>query len=406
MRAKVMLAVCAAALLGTAPHRHAHTSGSFQIDVPAGPFISGSRIAVGAVGVSGPVAFSVLGPGRIDDDQFVAPPVSKPQTVTLIASAHGAVAMKNVRIVPAPAANTPLLAVATYHDGIALHDPHTFKLIGYATIGGAPGDVAFTRDGGIVAPNTDSDALAVVERAPWSLRIVRGVLLGNEVAVNGLTDDVFVSDRDAGGFGALTKISPGGAVVRVKTGVTAEGLAVDQRTGTVYVGNVNDNSVAVVDARTMQVVRRIASVERTFGIALNASRQRLYVVSNTSPSMPSRGGYVAEIALNGRPPGIVRRSARMTFPIGVAFEQGANRLFVTDEAANAVYVLNATTLRAIGAPLRTCDTPWRPRIASGRLFVPCANADKVDVFDLRTLRRVRGAPFRTGGFPLSVALWL
>jgi DNA-binding beta-propeller fold protein YncE len=44
-------------------------------------------------------------------------------------------------------------------------------------------------------------------------------------------------------------------------------------------------------------------------------------------------------------------------------------------------------------------------VADGRLFVPCANADKVDVFDLRTLRRVNGAPFSTGGYPLSVAFW-
>jgi DNA-binding beta-propeller fold protein YncE len=405
MRAKLVLALCAAMLLGTAPHRHASASGSFKIDVPSGPFISGSRINIGAAGVDGPVAFSVLGPGRIEAGQYVAPAVSTPETSTLIGSAHGAIAMKSVRIVPAPSADEPLLAVATYHSGIALHDPRTFKLIGYVPIGGAPGDVAFTRNGGIVAPDTDGDALAIVQRAPWSLRIIRNVVLGNEVAADPANADIFVSDRDAAGFGALSKISPDGSVVRVKTGVTAEGLAIDERRNVVYVGNVNDNSVAVVDARTMRVVRRIASVQRTFGIALDSNGRRLYVVSNTSPSMPYRGGYVAAISLAPRLPRIVERSARMTFPIGIAFDGRANRLFVTDEAADSVYVLNARTLHALRKPLPTCDTPWRPHIAAGRLYVPCANADEVDVFDLRTLRRVHGAPFRTGGFPLSVALW-
>jgi len=82
-----------------------------------------------------------------------------------------------------------------------------------------------------------------------------------------------------------------------------------------------------------------------------------------------------------------------------------HRLFVTDEARDVVYVLDSRTLVALRKPLTTCRTPWRPRIANGRLFVPCARADKVDVFDLASLRRVSGAPFATGGFPLSVALW-
>ncbi len=95
----------------------------------------------------------------------------------------------------------------------------------------------------------------------------------------------------------------------------------------------------------------------------------------------------------------------MTFPLGIAFEDKRSRLFVTDESADTVYVLDARTLARIHTPLKTCRTPWRPRIAGDRLYVPCARANAVDVFDLATLRRVKGAPFATGGFPLSVALW-
>jgi DNA-binding beta-propeller fold protein YncE len=187
--------------------------------------------------------------------------------------------------------------------------------------------------------------------------------------------------------------------------VTAEGLAIDSVHHLVYVGNVNDDSVAVVNARSMGIVRKIRSVPRTFGIALDRQLGRLFVVSNTSPSMPERAGYVAAIDLKRRNPRIVLRSARMAFPIGVAVDERTRRVFVTDEAKDAVYVLSAKTLDAVHAPLDTCDTPWRPRIEKGRLYVPCASADKVDVFDLRTLQRVAGAPFKTGGFPLSVALW-
>jgi DNA-binding beta-propeller fold protein YncE len=95
----------------------------------------------------------------------------------------------------------------------------------------------------------------------------------------------------------------------------------------------------------------------------------------------------------------------MKFPLGIALDERRGRLFVTDESTSEVYVLSARNLRTLHAPLQTCSTPWRPRVAAGRLYVPCARANSVDVFELRTLRRVAGAPFATGGFPLSVALW-
>lgn len=406
MRCKIALAAAAALLLlGTAPRRHVAFTGSFKIDVPSGPFISASRLNISAAGVQGPVAYSVLGAGRIDGTQYVAPEVSHPTTVTLIGSARGAVAVQRIEIVPPPRADQPLIAVATYRSGIALHDPRTFDLIGYVPIGGAPGDLAFGKAGDLFAPDTDSDTLTSILRAPWSMRTTHGVLLGNEVAVDKASAAVFVSNRDAGGFGALTRISANGEVTRVKTGAIAEGLAIDSARGLAYVGDVNMRTVAQVDTRTMRVLRTIPSVERTFGIALDGRADRLFVVSNTSPSMPSHAGYVAAIDLRARAPHIVMRSARMVFPLGVAFDERHSRLFVTDEAAGAVYVLSAKTLKAVHAPLRTCDTPWKPRVASGRLYVPCSNADKVDVFDVGSLRRVHGAPFATGGYPLSVALW-
>jgi len=138
-------------------------------------------------------------------------------------------------------------------------------------------------------------------------------------------------------------------------------------------------------------------------LALDERRRILYIVSNVSPTMAGRAGHVAAIDLNrGR---IAMRSPRMTFPLGAALDTGRARLFVTDEADNVVYVLDSRTLRPVRSPLTMCRTPWRPRIAAGRLYVPCARDDKVDVFDLSSLRRVAGAPFSTGGFPLGVALW-
>jgi DNA-binding beta-propeller fold protein YncE len=391
------------ALTAAAPHRVPHKKGTFKLSVPDGPFISGSRISVDATGINAPFSIALLGPGSVQNHDFVAPQVDASTTATLIGATHDAVAYSTVHIVPPPAPRRALIAVASYDNGIAIHDASTFSLLGYATIGGAPGDVTFARDGSLQVPATDRDTFTRIARSPWKLSALNNVPLGNEVAVDAKTGDVYVTNRDAGGYGALTRIAADGGIARVKTGDTAEGLAIDSQRGIAYVGNVNDNTVAAVDTRTMRVVRKYASVPRTFGIALDDKAQRLFVVSNMSPSMPGSGGGVAAIDLrSGR---IVAKSARFPFPLGVAYDAARKRVFVTDEGTDRVYALDAKSLRAAHAPLDTCRTPWRPRIAANRLFVPCARADQVDVFDLRSLRRVPHAPFATGGFPLSVALW-
>jgi DNA-binding beta-propeller fold protein YncE len=158
----------------------------------------------------------------------------------------------------------------------------------------------------------------------------------------------------------------------------------------------------------MQVVRRFHAVARVFSLALSPDGRRLFATSNQSTGSPfGAPGSAVAIALDGKTPRVVARSERLTFPLGVALDAPTHTLFVTDEAIDAVYVLDDRSLRAKHAPLQTCRTPWKPFLdaESHRLYVPCARADKVDVFDAATLHRVAGAPFNTGGYPLAVTAW-
>jgi DNA-binding beta-propeller fold protein YncE len=157
----------------------------------------------------------------------------------------------------------------------------------------------------------------------------------------------------------------------------------------------------------MVELRRFRVVDRVFSLALSEGGSRLFAVSNQSVDSPfAAAGSVVAVDVAARDPHVVARSERLAFPIGVAFDGTHNRLYVTDEDTDAVDVLDAQTLRAIRAPLRTCETPWKPSIDRGLLFVPCARSDQIDVFDLATLHRVKGAPFSTGGYPLAVAVWM
>jgi DNA-binding beta-propeller fold protein YncE len=194
----------------------------------------------------------------------------------------------------------------------------------------------------------------------------------------------------------------------VVTGETAEGLVIDERRQIVYVANVNDGTVAAVDAGSMRILHHIQVVTRVFSVALSADGTRLYGISNQSVGSPfAAPGAAVAVALDAKVPHVIARSAELAFPIGAALDENTRTLFVTDEELNLVDVLDARTLRAKRAPLLTCRTPWKPELdeTEHRLYIPCAGSDQVDVFDARTLRRVPRAPFATGSYPLSVAVW-
>lgn len=374
-----------------------------QVGALKGPFIGGSIIPLGESFARGSL-FAVVGPGIIDADRYIAPSnLNQPTTTTIVAANIGASVSRQILIVPTPSPKTRFLAVAGYYGGLGLHGIKSMQLLGATPIPGAAGDVASDRDGSLYVPGTTANTLWHAGRDPWNVTASGNVPLGNEVRIARHSQTVFVTNRDIDGWGALTQVR-GNMVRRIRTGRTAEGLAIDERRNRVYVGNVNDATVLEVDATTLAPVRRIRAVSRTFGIALNITRRLLYVVSNQTSNGGPQQGYAAAIDLSKRNAPMIAKSEKLPFPLGVDVDERTNRLFVTDESANAVYVFDALTLRRRGPALRACRVPWRPHVdaVGRRLYVPCALADKLAVFNLDNLRAVRGSPFETVRYPLGV----
>ena len=393
-------------LAAPAPVADARAAGSMPFS--AAPYLPGSRIPISVGGFPAPYDVGVIGAGAFDDGLLSLPLDAAPGETTVVAGNARGLAMHAFHIAAPPTARSALIAVATYDDGVAFHRADSFAMLGVLATGGAPTDVAFDASGRLAATDTDGNALALASLDPWSVRQIQGVAEGDELAIDPATQDVLVTDRDAGGSGALTRVAPDGTVERVATGATAEGIAIDAKRDRTYVADVNDGSVAVVRTSTMRVIERIPAVARDFSLALSPDGSRLYVVSNQSLGSPfGAPGRVVAIALDSAVPHVVARSAALAFPLGVALDEKRSRLYVTDEAKRTVYVLDATTLTSAHAPLKTCDVPWKPTFdpVDDRLYVPCARSNRVDVFDARSLTRADGAPFLTAGYPLAVAVW-
>ena len=355
------------------------------------PYLPDSVLPSGVYGFAAPYRDIVSGPDKGES--------------TLIAAGPHGLAARTFTVAPAPDPTQPFIAVASYDDGVIVHDARApFRARAAFGIDGAPGDVAIDPQGRLASAATDGTTATIATLSPWRVYHFQNVPLCDQLAFDPRGGALFITNRDVDGAGALTRIDAAGNVSRRLLGLTAEGLAIDAAHEWVYVANVNDGTVSVVDAKSMVEVRRLHIVDRVFSLAISNDGARLYAVSNQSLQSPfaAAGSVVAVNTADGR---VVARSARLAFPIGIAADPVHDRLYVTDEDTNAVDVLDARTLRSVHAPLQTCDTPWKPTLDRGILWVPCARSDQIDVFNTKTLQRVAGAPFATGGYPLAVAIW-
>ncbi len=401
------LVVAVVAMAGAAPQSPHPPRAVGRFAAAPLAYLPGSSIPLDVEGLTPPYHVTLTGPGSVDASAYHVPQSPHARSALLVAANAVGLAARRIAIAQPPAANHSFIAVASYDDGIVIHDARAgFAQRSVLGIGGPPSDVAIGPHGLLAAGNTDGTTLTAVRLNPWNAHTYPGIAETDELAIDDTTGAIYATDRDLDGAGALTRIDPDGAITTRVLGLTAEGIAIDARRRRIYVANVNDGTISIVNADSMVEERRFKAVARVFSLALSPHGTRLYAVSNQSLTSPfaSAGGVVA-FDVAGAVPRRVARSARLTFPVGIALDATHARLFVTDEHDNDIYVLDARTLRAVHAPLSTCRTPWKPAIDRSRLYIPCARANRVDVFSTRTLRRVAGAPFATGGYPLAVAVW-
>ena len=402
---RLAAALLLVATLGASAHRFTAERASASFVAAAVPYLPGSVIPIDLNGISSPYDVALVGPGTITR-RFYTVPSDASGSASLVASSANGLAQHTFRFAAPPDPARDFIAVACYDDGIVIHDARgPWKMMSALAVGGAPGDVAIDARGAIGTGATNETTATVARLAPWKTETYANVPFTDEVAFDSKTGALFLTNRDINGLGAITRVDAAGSMQRRLLGLTAEGLVVDPVRRRVYVANVNDGTISIVDADSLVEIRRFKAVDRVFALALSPDRSRLYAVSNESLTSPfAAAGTVVAIDVRNDPV-VVARSAPMSFPVGIAIDSTGARLFVTDEHDDDVYVLRASTLSAAHAPLRTCRTPWKPSVDAGNLYVPCARADEVDVFDARTLARVAGAPFATGGYPLSVAVW-
>jgi YVTN family beta-propeller protein len=110
-----------------------------------------------------------------------------------------------------------------------------------------------------------------------SSEALSGLINRDGIVYSSRTGKIYVVDSK---HGTVVIVAPGRAAKTLKTGAGPVSIAVNEKTGRVYVANSVDRSVTVIDGDTDLVVTTVPTAARPYAIAVDEREDRVYV-SNT-----------------------------------------------------------------------------------------------------------------------------
>jgi DNA-binding beta-propeller fold protein YncE len=397
-----------------------------RIDVvpAAGAVFAGDamRFHVRIVGGTTPpegVRWQAFGAGSIDATGLYRAPASPGNAASIVATIEGSAGGARVSVVGPPPQGAVHAVVACFADGsLDIRGTHDEPVFGRLAIGDAAGGAAID-ERSTFAVATSGEQLVAVDLATMTTRTsapLPGARLGEVVLLDGGAFAAATNESaDIGGQGvAVFRIRSNAAPQLVSTapaGETPEGIAVDSDGRTMYVAAVNSNSVTRIvlsgDGHTRKTGYARTNT-RPFGLAVDERDHLLLVADNDTPTLSgaqSRPGLEAFSLPSLQRHGLPRSTGSPdALPLGVAVDESAGRLFVTNEGDDDVAVFALPSLRR-EATLRVGRTPWLPSVDTRLhvLYVPNARDDTLDIFDTRTLGRV-ARDVSTCAYPVGVAV--
>lgn len=370
----------------------------------------------------GSVRWSLLGAGALRPNGSTAvydAPNKADIYALIVAAVGGDASATEVRVVRSPNASRPLILITCFTgETVDVRDAGSLQRLGEVAISDEAGGIAIDprRRLALVTARDhvtaiDLTTMHAVQSAPTAKALLSSVaeLAGGIFAVAD-------ANARAGQPGIrFYRIDSGGTPVvvgGVAAGETPEAIAAGTGGRVFYVSNTNSNSIMRFDfdpqkramARQTGIVK---TATRPFGIALDERRHRLFVADNDTPYISGArskpGLEIFALPSLRRIGAAINTGTANALPLGVAVDDAAGRVFVTNEGDSTVAVFRESDMQRIGT-LRTGLTPWLPAIDSARhrLLVPGSRADIITTYDTRRLAATRSVS--TCGYPTELVV--
>jgi YVTN family beta-propeller protein len=181
------------------------------------------------------------------------------------------------------------------------------------------------------------------------------------------------------------------AAILVGVGWGASPVAIDPGTGNVYVANLSDSSLTIVDGTSDRVIDAFDVGGGASHLVINPRTRRLYGITSTA---------IIEIDT-------ATRTSRQ-IPVGrglnsIAIDSDSDRIYVTDRSNDLLYTVDATQ----GVVLSAVSVGWMPAgvviaPSARRVYVANLGDDTVTVIDTTTSAVIATIP--VGRHPQNIAL--
>lgn len=191
--------------------------------------------------------------------------------------------------------------------------------------------------------DTDGNSGNGITRVPVGSRPI-------SLDVNPSTNKVYVANLDDGTVSVIDGASHGSTTITV--GGNPTGVAVNSTTNRVYVGNSGSDSVTVIDGSADSVLTSVplfsGADPHGLGVAVNEMTNRIYVANYQDPGTGTTvsvidGATNTEIDTDGNPGNGLTRINVGTAPAGITVNPITNRVYVSTSSSNVVKVINGAT---------------------------------------------------------------
>ena len=209
---------------------------------------------------------------------------------------------------------------------------------------------------------------------------------------------------DSGGLnGTLSIIDPATdkEIARITTGGLlggAQGVAVNPVTNFIYLANVVNQTVPVVDASTNSLITTIPGLGPTpRELAVNPATNMIYVGNE------GNGTGTTLSVINGATNTVVQNITVGTGPEGVAVNPITNRIYTANDGDNTVSVINGSTNTVIATvPVGRGPSEIAINTTTNRLYVANSNSNSISVIDTNTNKVID--TIAVGDFPRGLSL--
>ena len=178
----------------------------------------------------------------------------------------------------------------------------------------------------------------------WAPNVTATIPVGSApfgVAVDDRTGDIFVTNSGSNNVSVLNPSGPN-PIKSIPVGTDPLGVAYDPVDSEIYVANNGSDNVSVISDSTLTVVATIPVGANPTGVAVDPVSGRVYVANHGSANV--------SVIANGTT-SVAATDPTLAGPYGVAVDNQTGLAYVTDEFAGNVTVVNATaTVTNISIP--------------------------------------------------------